>query len=143
MDEKLSKTDKARATVLWNMFLTGNLKDEFISPEQLETLRTKTFPEWPKDLQDKLKTFGAELIQPDNAMTDHRPDKPSSIAPVTSSNPPSAPPTTSAKGWQNPAFSQEEMQILRTVPRNHLTPELRKKAEEHGLTDRPDHKPAL
>jgi hypothetical protein len=143
MDEKLSKTDKARATVLWNLFLTGNLKDEFISPEQLETLRTKTFPEWPKDLQDKLKTFGAELIQPDTAMTDHRPDTTSSIAPVTSSNPPSAPPTTSAKGWQNPAFSPEEMRILRTVPRNQLEPELRKKAEEHGLTDRPDHKPAL
>ena len=63
MDEKLSKTDKARATVLWNMFLTGNLKDEFISPEQLETLRTKTFPEWPQDLQDKLKAFGAEMIE--------------------------------------------------------------------------------
>ena len=63
MDEKLNKTDKARSLVLWNLFLTGNLKDEFLSPEQLETLRTKTFPEWPKELQDKLKAFGAELIQ--------------------------------------------------------------------------------
>ena len=144
MDEKLSKTDKARATELWNLFLTGNLKDEFISPEQLETLRTKTFPEWPKDLQDKLKTFGAELIQPDNAMTDHRPDTPSSIAPVTSSNPPSAPPTTSAKGWQNPAFSPEEMQTLRTAPINQLPAELRQKAKDYRLTeDCPDHKPAL
>ena len=62
MDEKLSKTDDARATVLWNLFLTGKLTDDFISPEQLETLRTKTYPEWPKDLQDKLKTFGAEMI---------------------------------------------------------------------------------
>ena len=48
---------------LWNLFLTGNLKDEFLSPEQLETLRTKTFQEWPKELQDKLKAFGAEMIQ--------------------------------------------------------------------------------
>ena len=63
MDEKLSKTDDARATVLWNLFLTGNLKDEFISPEQLETLRTKTYPEWPVELQQKLKAFGAEMIQ--------------------------------------------------------------------------------
>lgn len=63
MDEKLNKTDKARSLVLWNLFLTGNLKDEFLSPEQLETLRTKTFQEWPKELQDKLKAFGAEMIQ--------------------------------------------------------------------------------
>ena len=63
MDEKLNKTDKARSLVLWNLFLTGNLKDEFLSPEQLETLRTKTFPEWPKELQEKLKAFGAEMIQ--------------------------------------------------------------------------------
>ena len=63
MDEKLSKTDDARATVLWNLFLTGNLKDEFLSPEQLETLRTKTYPEWPKEMQDQLRPFGAELIE--------------------------------------------------------------------------------
>ena len=45
MDEKMSKTDDAGATVPWNLFLTDNLKDEFIGPEQLETLRTKTYPE--------------------------------------------------------------------------------------------------
>ena len=63
MDEKLSKTDKARSLVLWNLFLSGNLKDDFLSPEQLETMRTRIFPEWPQELQDKLKAFGAEMIQ--------------------------------------------------------------------------------
>ena len=63
MDEKLSKTDDARSTVLWNLFLTGKLKDEFLSPEQLETLRTKTYTEWPEELQQKLKAYGAEMIQ--------------------------------------------------------------------------------
>ena len=62
MDEKLSKTDKARSLVLWNLFLTGNLKDEFLSPEELETLRTKTYPEWPAELQQKLKAYGAEMV---------------------------------------------------------------------------------
>ena len=62
MGEKLSKTDDARASVLWNLFLTGNLKDEFLSPEELETLRTKTYPEWPADLQQKLKAYGAEMV---------------------------------------------------------------------------------
>lgn len=63
MDEKSKKTDDARGTVLLNLFFTGKMTDDFISPQELETLRTKPFPEWPKDLQDKLKPFGAEMIQ--------------------------------------------------------------------------------
>ena len=63
--------------------------------------------------------------------------------PAASSPHPSDPSTTSAKGWQMPAFSPEELQTLRTVPRNQLPADLRQKAEEHGLTDSPDHKPAL
>ncbi len=63
MDDKLSKTDKARSLVLWNLFLSGNLTDDFMSPEQLETLRTKTYSEWPEELQQKLKAYGAEMIQ--------------------------------------------------------------------------------
>jgi len=63
MDEKLSKADDARSTVLWNLFLTGNLTDDFLSPEELEAVRTMNYQEWPKELQDKLKSFGAEMIQ--------------------------------------------------------------------------------
>ena len=66
MDETSKHEDslkQARGTMLLNLFFTGQMTDEFISPEQLETLRTKTFPEWPKELQEKLKAFGAEMIQ--------------------------------------------------------------------------------
>ena len=57
---------------------------------------------------------------------------------------PSAPSTTTAKGWQIPAFSQEELQTLQTVPINQLPAELRQKAKDYRLTeDCPDHKPAL
>ena len=56
---------------------------------------------------------------------------------------PSEPSTTSAKGWQNPAFSPEEMNLLRTVPRLQLPADLQQKAKDYGLDSRPDHKPAL
>ena len=66
MDETSKHEDslkQARGTVLLNLYFSGYMRDDFISPEQLETLRTKTYPEWPKELQDKLKAFGAEMIQ--------------------------------------------------------------------------------
>ena len=64
--------------------------------------------------------------------------------PAASSPRPSVPSTTSAKGWQNPAFSPEELQTLRTVPINQLPAELRQKAKDYRLTeDCPDHKTAL
>ena len=63
--------------------------------------------------------------------------------PAASSPRPSEPSTTSAKGWQNPAFSPEEMHLLRTVPRNQLPADLQQKAKDYGLDSRPDHKPAL
>ena len=63
--------------------------------------------------------------------------------PADSSPRPSEPSATSAKGWQIPAFSPEEMNLLRTVPRNQLPTYLQQKAKDYGLDVRPDHKPAL
>lgn len=63
MDVKLSKLDDARGTVLLNLYFSGQMKDEFISPEELEAVRTQTFPEWPKELQEKLAPFGGEMVQ--------------------------------------------------------------------------------
>jgi len=57
-----SQSDSARATVLWNLFFNKKLTDDFISPEQLQTLRTTLYKEWPPDLQAKLKPYGAEMI---------------------------------------------------------------------------------
>ena len=71
-------------------------------------------------------------------MKDQLPNTPAASSPRTS-----APSTTSAKGWQMPAFSPEEMELLRTVPRNQLPTDLQQKAKDYRLDSRPDHKPAL
>ena len=39
MGEELSKTDEARGTVLLNVFFSGHMTDDFISPEELEAIR--------------------------------------------------------------------------------------------------------
>lgn len=71
-------------------------------------------------------------------MTDQAPN-----TPATSSPHQSEPSTPSAKGWQMPAFSSQELELLRTVPRNQLPPDLQRKAKDYHLDSRPDHKPAL
>lgn len=71
-------------------------------------------------------------------MTDQTPNTPAASSPLQS-----APSTTSAKGWQIPAFSNQELKLLRTVPRNQLPAELQQKAKDYRLDSRPDHKPAL
>lgn len=70
--------------------------------------------------------------------------QPSSSAPHNATFPrPSEPSTTSAKGWLIPAFSSQELELLRTVPRNQLPADLQQKAKDYRLDSRPDHKPAL
>ena len=63
MAEQLSKLDEARGTVLLNVYFSGHMTDDFISPEELEAIRTQTFPEWPKELQEKMAPFGGEMVQ--------------------------------------------------------------------------------
>jgi hypothetical protein len=55
--------DKARGDVLMAMFFQGKLNDEILPADKMEIFNSKTFPEWPVELQDKLRPFGAEMIQ--------------------------------------------------------------------------------
>ena len=66
MDETHQTDDRltqARGTVLWNLFFSGQMRDDFIGPEELEAIRTKPFREWPEALQEKMIPFGGEMIQ--------------------------------------------------------------------------------
>lgn len=63
MGEELSKLDEARGTVLLNLYFSGMMTDDFISPEELEAIRTQTFPEWSKELQEKMAPFGGEMVR--------------------------------------------------------------------------------
>lgn len=66
MDENKEKKDKlkqARGNLLLGLLFSGRMTDDFLTQQDLQEIRTKTFPEWPADLQEKLKAFGAELIQ--------------------------------------------------------------------------------
>ena len=138
MDDKELKLADARGTVLLNLLFSKKLTDEFISPEELELLRTKTFPEWPKELQTKLEPFGAKMI------VDQTPPAPSSPAtPATSSPSQSAPSTISGSRWYGTIFSPEELQTLRTVPFKDLPEALKAKATEHGLDQMPPEMTAL
>lgn len=58
-----SPMEKARANVALSLMFSKRLTDEFLPPDQYEMFLEKPFPEWPKELQDKLRPFGAEMIQ--------------------------------------------------------------------------------
>ena len=139
MDEKELKLTDARGTVLLNLLFSKKLTDEFISPEELELLRTKMYPEWPKEMQDKLEPFGAKMI------VDQTPPAPTPPAtPATSSPSQSAPSTRSESRWYGTIFSPEELQSLRTIPFKDLPEALKAKATEHNLgTETPPEMTAL
>ena len=66
MDEKKEKKDKlkqARGNLLLGLLFSGRMTDDFLTPQDLQAIRTQTFPEWPKELQEKLKAFGGEMVQ--------------------------------------------------------------------------------
>ncbi len=129
MDDKELKLTDARGTVLLNLLFSQKLKDEFINPQELELLRTKTYPEWPPELQAKLAPFGAKMIADQTP-----PASPSPATHGTSSPNPSAQSTTSGNLWGlDKIFSPEELQTLRTVAFKDLPEALKTKAMEQGL----------
>ena len=139
MDDKELKLTDARGTVLLNLLFSKKLTDEFISPEELELLRTKTYPEWPKELQTKLEPFGAKMIVEQTSLV-----SPSQATPGTSSPSQSAPSTRSGSQWGlDKVFSLEELQSLRTIPFKDLPEALKAKATEHRLDQMPPEMTAL
>ena len=61
--KKLTPQDEARADVLLAMYFQGKLDDEILPKEKMAIFMDKPFPEWPKELQDKLRPYGAEMIR--------------------------------------------------------------------------------
>jgi hypothetical protein len=55
--------DHARGLLLLNLNQKGLLTDEMISNEEGKILLSKPFSQWPKELQDKLRPHGAEMIE--------------------------------------------------------------------------------
>jgi hypothetical protein len=55
--------DHARGLLLKNLLKKGLLTDEMISHEEGTILLSKPFSQWPKELQDKLRPHGAEMIE--------------------------------------------------------------------------------
>jgi hypothetical protein len=55
--------DHARGLLLKNLFNKNLLTDEMISHQEGEIILSKPFSQWPKELQDKLRPFGAEMIE--------------------------------------------------------------------------------
>jgi len=61
--KKLSPQDDARADVILAMEFQGTLNDQTMPKEKMKIFLEKTFPEWPKELQDQLRAYGAEAIK--------------------------------------------------------------------------------
>ena len=52
----------ARGTVILAMYLEGQLNDQTLPTERMQIFKTKPFTEWPPDMQEALRPFGAEII---------------------------------------------------------------------------------
>ncbi len=53
----------ARALVATSLLMNGKLNDNFLPPAQFMIFKTKPFQEWPKELQENLRPFGASMIR--------------------------------------------------------------------------------
>ena len=52
-----------RGLVLQAMVAKDALTDESMPKEKMQIFADKPFREWPKEMQDQLRPFGAEMIQ--------------------------------------------------------------------------------
>jgi len=53
----------ARGLVLQAMVAKDALTDESMPKEKMQIFADKPFRDWPKEMQDQLRPFGAEMIQ--------------------------------------------------------------------------------
>ena len=53
----------ARGLVLQAMVSKDALTDESMPKEKMQIFADKPFKDWPKEMQDQLRPFGAEMIQ--------------------------------------------------------------------------------
>ena len=52
-----------RSLVLIAMTRANALTDESMPKEKMQIFADKPFKDWPKEMQDQLRPFGAEMIQ--------------------------------------------------------------------------------
>ncbi len=52
-----------RGLVLQAMVAKDALTDESMPKEKMQIFADKPFQEWPKEMQDQLRPFGAEMIE--------------------------------------------------------------------------------
>jgi hypothetical protein len=64
-NQKPPKTpqDKARSKVLLAMYFQGELNDEILPKEKMTIFTTKLYQEWPPEMQEALRPYGAEMIR--------------------------------------------------------------------------------
>jgi len=55
--------DKVRAEVLLAMFFQGKLDDEILPKEKMAIFTAKLFQDWPPEMQEALRPFGADQIK--------------------------------------------------------------------------------
>ena len=59
----LKRPFPVRGLVLQAMVAANALTDETMPQEKMQIFADKPFREWPKEMQDQLRPFGAEMIQ--------------------------------------------------------------------------------
>ncbi|MEI7901568.1 MAG: hypothetical protein WCK89_15055 [bacterium] len=59
---KLPTQKDARALVLMSMYIRGQLNDETLPTDRMGLFKTQPFSQWPPEMQEALRPFGAEMI---------------------------------------------------------------------------------
>ncbi len=59
----LSTVSGNRGHVIWALYKANLLNDDTLPPERYSVFMEKAFSEWPSDMQEKLRPYGASLIQ--------------------------------------------------------------------------------
>lgn len=137
--EQREKVNQARGLVLLKMTFSGALNDETMPEEKMRIFKYKAFADWPKEMQDQLRPFGAALID----CGEDEPEEPLgglfANVPPTPAHPAQNEQTTSANSSPSPEgqptssqdqgeplthraiqllkrYSPEEVKLLQTVP---------------------------
>lgn len=58
----ISPCEKARNNLILTLYFNNKLTDDFLPPDDLQFVLEQPFSAWPKELQDKLRHYGAAMI---------------------------------------------------------------------------------
>jgi len=60
--QKKQKQRDPRTLVIMALWGAGKLDDQTLSKERMQTFKSQPFSTWPKEMQEELAPFGAEMI---------------------------------------------------------------------------------